>query len=318
MNIINNRFDNGDLSFKIRDFSHYVTNVYGALPELDVMHCYLMMKANELLHRSTLADNEVYGLLGAIQELSAWPEMQRKGCVWFSFHIGPYHLLAQLLAKLNLPLYVLVSKQVYEDYHHQMLTTKVTEHICLINVEDNRSIWRIQYAMKKGIQILVYLDGNMGAGPKLKHGIYMPLGDRWWYLSTVLAKLAQKHDVLVVSIWLMVDDERKIQLKLGVPQTVLDERVFIKNCFLQFYRDLLRYPEQWKGWLFAHHDFMCPKSISAGSGKSWCFPRFLPYPVNDKYFLLERSTGLFYETNAERYRHVCKGMEMELSASILD
>lgn len=314
MNTIPDRFNNGNLSFKLRDFAHYVTNVYGVLPELDVMHCYQMMTANELLHRRTLADNVVHNLHDAVKALSAWPEMVRKGCIWFSFHIGPYHLLAQLLAKLNLPLYVLVSKQVYDDYHHQLLATQVTEHICLINVEDNRSIWRMQHALKWGIQILVYLDGNMGAGPKLKHGIHMPLGDRWWCLSTVLAKLAQKHDVQVVPIWLMIDHEQKIQLKLGVPQFVVDDKVFLENCFLQFYRDLLRYPAQWKGWLFAHHDLSCPKSIPIDLSKSWCFPDFLPYPVNNKYFLLERSTGLFYETNSDRYQLVLKGLEMKLSS----
>ncbi|MDH5828727.1 hypothetical protein [Sphingobacterium faecium] len=314
MNIITNRFDNGDLSFKIRDFAHYVTNVYAALPELDVMHCYQMMKANEVLQRRMLADSMVHELHDAIKALSAWPEMESKGCIWFSFHIGPYHLLAQLLAKLNLPLYVLVSKQVYDDYHHQLLATKVTEHVCLINVEDSQSIWRIKHAIRNGIQILVYLDGNMGAGPKLKHGIHLPLGDRWWHLSTVLAKLARQHHVLVVPIWLFVDNEQKILLKLGVPQVVVDETEFLQNCFLQFYRDMLRYPEQWKGWLFAHHDLSGSTSIPIDSSKSWCFPDFLPYPVNNKYFLLERSTGLFYETNDDRYQHICKGMEIKLSS----
>ena len=147
MNTIPNRFDNGDLFFKIRDFAHYVTNVSSVLPELDIMQCYQMMKANELLHRRRSADSMVHELHDAIKALSAWPEMESKGCIWFSFHIGPYHLLAQLLVKLNLPLYVLVSKQVYDDYHHQLLASKLTKHISLINVEDNRSIWRIKHAI---------------------------------------------------------------------------------------------------------------------------------------------------------------------------
>lgn len=318
MNLINNCFNNGNLSFKYRDLAHYVTNVYGALPERDVMQCYLMMKANEAMHRRVLTDSEVHELHRVIKGGADWSELESKGCIWFSFHIGPYHLLAQLLTKLELPLYVLVSKQVYDDYHHQVFDALGSRHMTLINVGDYRSIWRIQHALRSGIQVLVYLDGNMGAGPTLKHAVQVPLGDRWWSLSTVLAKLAKKYDVPVVPIWMIVDHVQQLQVKLGVPQVVLDEKVFIQNCFLQFYRDLLLYPEQWKGWLFAHHDTITDVTVSVRPPKAYCFPDFLPYPVDYNYFLLERSTGLFYETNADSYQQICKRMQRELSASILN
>ncbi|MEN5055741.1 hypothetical protein [Sphingobacterium kitahiroshimense] len=300
-------------AFKFREIAHYTTNIYGVFPELTTAQCYEMMQTQHWLQRLALTKKDREDLNRQLSAFIAPLDVTQKGCIWFSFHMGPYHLLPHLLLELNVKLYVLVSQQVYDDYSQELSLTQYNENICLINVQDRAAIWHINYALKSRLQLLVYLDGNMGLGQQLKHSIQLPLGDRWWSLSSVLATLAQYHQIPVVPIWLLIKPDESMQLKLGKMQIITDATVFLQDLFLQFYHDLLHYPAQWKGWLFVHHDIRSTPIKLKETKKPASYPQFIPYPISDQYFLLERTTGLFYPVDALLYQHIMREMKTELN-----
>ncbi|QQD15431.1 hypothetical protein [Sphingobacterium sp. UDSM-2020] len=300
-------------AFKFREIAHYTTNIYGVFPELTTAQCYEMMQTQQSLQRLVLTKKYREDLNRQLHVIISQLDVTQQGCIWFSFHMGPYHLLPHLLIRLNVKLYVLVSQQVYDDYSQELSLTQYSENIRLINVQDKAAIWHINYALKSGLQLLVYLDGNMGVGQQLKHSIQFPLGDRWWSLSSVLATLAQYHQIPVVPIWLLVKPDEGIQLKLGKMQIITDATVFLQDLFLQFYHDLLCYPAQWKGWLFVHHDIRSTPIKLENTNTPHSYPEFIPYPISDQYFLLERATGLFYPVDALLYQHIMRKMKTELN-----
>jgi hypothetical protein len=299
-------------ALKLREIAHYSSNIYGVFPKLTIAQCDQMMQEQQSLQRHVLTKNDYEDLSSRLCDFISKCNITQRGCIWFSFHMGPYHILIHLLNKLNGNLAVLVSRQVYDDYNPELRSHRLGKKISLINVQDAAAIWKIKHAMQSGIQLLVYIDGNMGSGLQLKRTVQLPLGQLCWSLSTVLADWASCYQIPVVPIWMFIDEGKRPQLKLGQPHAVTDATAFVKDCFLQFYQDLLRYPAQWKGWLFVHHDVQpTPRNLEKGR-RPVCYPDFMPYPLPDQYYLLERSTGLFYAVDAVLYQQICKDMKHEL------
>lgn len=299
-------------AFKLREIAHYTTNICGVFPKLTIAQCEQMMQEQQSLQRHVLTKKDHEDLSSRLSDFISQCDITQRGCIWFSFHMGPYHVLIHLLDKLNGNLAVLVSRQVYDDYNLDLRSRRLGRKISLINVQDDAAIWKIKHTLQSGVPLLVYIDGNMGSGLQLKRTVQLPLGKLCWSLSTVLAHWAICYQIPVVPIWMYMDEAKRPQLKLGQPHAVTDATAFVKDCFLQFYQDLLRYPAQWKGWLFVHHDVQ-PHPVNLEKGRRpICYPDFMPYPLRNQYYLLERSTGLFYAVDTALYQQICKDMKNEL------
>ena len=156
-----------------QEFAYFSANVYNLLPHIpqrDYLDIFNQLQANRML--SDLDIEQACAMQVRGWDKSYATGLQKRPGIICTFHTGSYRFLNLLLAHAGVPISLLVAgnvlKQEQEAFNNRF--EPAAQHIGInpdlefIDASHPTSLIRMARATKRGRCLLVYLDGNTGAG----------------------------------------------------------------------------------------------------------------------------------------------------------
>jgi len=248
---------------ELKDVFHacYLHSMYQELIPLGVDpiktfedHCaYLTTLEND---QSTFRLNHTFKT--TINKPSTLPE---RGTLFVSVHFSkyfsaiPFAFLNQIFYRRKLLLIMRKKTREQQPQWKQKIYQAAEDKLgmTILYAEDKNTALRVVRALKKGINVLTYVDANFGStGPSsstqtidfLTHPIDVPTG---------IFKLAQIADANVIPVY-ACGNEPDSMLSFGKEYNLKDETFEkdIQNMFTQFAKVILGVPSQWSQWGFLY------------------------------------------------------------------
>ncbi|MFC0774049.1 LpxL/LpxP family acyltransferase [Terrimonas alba] len=241
-----------------------------------------------------------------------------------TFHTGSYRMINHFLVKQQVPFTLVMGNAVIEKEGqlffelYQRLQGARPDALRLLNAEDPRTGLQMLRELKSGRVLVLYIDGNTGAGSNTRDNAnhcVVDLLTQQVYARKGIAYLAHAAQVPILPVACYRTERGAISLRffdLLFPEGK-DRQLFASTATQRIY-DLIapmirQYPEQWEGWLYIHHMAM----IQPVADESFCatmmndrrlhFNRALfgIFKVNDTPFLIRKKDYSFYEIDRSLY-----------------
>jgi hypothetical protein len=190
----------------------------------------------------------------------------------------------------------------------------------IINAEDPHVGLQMLRELKKGRSLLLYIDGNTGAGAattKNDNRCVINFLGQQLFARKGIAYLAHTARVPIVTVACYRHSWQDIRLKFYtpiLPDATMDKTLFAERTTQYIYDQvsplIKAYPEQWEGWLYIHksakiiqqpHRNPRIKNIAPTEKIGFDSFRFGIFKLKGVPFLLNKNTYAFYEINKELY-----------------
>jgi len=254
--------------------------------------------------------------------------LKSKPAVICTFHTGSYRVLNLLLAKLKIPFTLVISKGVAEkegpifrSLFQELPGTEKQERFQLIYAEASSSGLQMLRELKAGRSLVLYIDGNTGAGTattKNDNRCVVDFLQQQLYARKGIAYLAHvaKVPVLTVACYRKTWEDIRLRFFEPVMPTAEKERELFARSTTQHIYGLAapmiqEYPEQWEGWLYLHKVARVTSNTSLQERKrkfknpegKMYFDRyrFGIFKVNGTPFLLKKCNYSFYAIDEQLY-----------------
>lgn len=282
---------------------------------------------------SSMADLDDFSLIDTYnvstpQHVTDVDIYKAKPTIFATFHMGSYRVINTYLNVKNFKSVLIVDTEVFESQteHYIDVYTSIqkerstTGHLVVLNADEQSTFFKLKQLIKEGYSLIVYLDGNMGAGSRNvsenKNLIPISLFGNEIYVRKgigVLAKLLGAQIVPVISHL----DKEKIHLTFYPEYNVFstdDIHNSISYCYNLLEKLLVKFPEQWECWLYMHNWINLEKwSIkndqeleeNVNNKTEFKFNKDDYYLVHNSldntYFLFENSTYSAYEISYQNF-----------------
>lgn len=192
--------------------------------------------------------------------------INEKPFIFTTFHLGSYRIINHFLTRKGISFDLLVAKKTFERernlfeeiFNHNKITEN--QEIGLIDVENNKAIFKMIKSLKKGRSLLVYMDGNSGIGSISKKSTnLMPIkfGNGEIFVRKGAIDISFITNVPILNIISFVFNGHT-KLKFFPIINVNDRtkegytNYAINEIYRQFETLLMKYPDQWEGWFYIH------------------------------------------------------------------
>lgn len=286
-----------------------------------------------LLHkRLSILEQQYYEVLDHIQTEGPASEMlcflKTKPAVICTFHTGSYRVLNLFLSRNKIPYTLVISEEVAEkegsmfnSLFNQLPETTANETFKIIPAEAANSGLQMLRELRAGRSLVLYIDGNTGAGAATTKNDNRCLVDflqQQLYARKGIAYLAHLAKVPVLTVACYRKSWEGIRLRFFDPvfPAIEKDRELFAATTTQHIYDLVaplirEYPEQWEGWLYLHKVANIVSSTVSQPGKRKCINaagkmqfdsfRFGIFKVNNSPFLLRKSSYTFYSIDEQLY-----------------
>jgi lauroyl/myristoyl acyltransferase len=266
-----------------------------------------------------LPDYVVYENLNA----QIWELIKKGTSIICTFHTGSYRLINLFLAKNKIPYSLIISKEVIAtqgDSFAKMFAelsknNNTQEALKLIDAESPNSALQMIKDLKKGRNLVIYIDGNSGAGNETisnNNNCEIAFLNKTIFARQGVGFLAHIMQVPVITVTSYRKSLTDIRLKFFnpiFPNPTEDRAVFAKKITQDIY-DLVspiikEYPEQWEAWLYLH------KVADGGSSNFMTEGITIPSNASDALrfnsscfgiFKIVKENFLFRKSNYRSYR----------------
>ena len=288
---------------------------------------------NILLHKKlSILEQSTYAALDCVTTENLSDEMlgllKNKPTIICTFHMGSYRVLNLFLTRNKIPYSLVMGNDIVqkEGELFQCLYNNLSGDGCddgfkIINAEAANVGLQMLRELKKGRSLLLYIDGNTGAGAattKNDNCCVVNFLQQQLFARKGIAYLAHTACVPILTVASYRSSWESIRLKFFepiLPDIKKEKKLFAEQTTQQIY-DLVAplisaYPEQWEGWLHIHKsakiihtNTMNEKSkIKPADEEKICLDsfRFGIFKVNGSPYLLRKSTYSFYEINNHLY-----------------
>src|SRR5690606_779057 len=252
-----------------RKFALFTTNLGLALPEIPLA-CHLSEFRRAIVNRQLcFLDEECFGGVSWSWSNDGTLDVEsRKSCaaIIATFHVGSYRFITHLLVRNGVPIALLVSDTVKErqgaDFLSQASAVGDGAFCTLISADHPMVGLRILRALKKGITVVGYLDGNRGA-PAQQHVHRLPFLGLDIRVRTGLAHLARRGRVPLHGVLSRRHADGRIEIWKSrsfyeTPVSVREVTPAAATGLL--YNDLTNIireePWQWDQWYYLHETFL--------------------------------------------------------------
>lgn len=286
-----------------------------------------------LLHKKlSILEQCDYEVLNYVQteglDLKLMNLLKNKPVVICTFHTGSYRVVNLFLCQHRIPYSLVMSREVIQKEGHlfSSLFQKLpghtaSENLPIIDAEAANSGLQMLRALKAGHCLLLYIDGNTGAGTTTKENdncSAVNFLQQQLYARKGIAFLAHMAKVPLLTVASYRRSWETICLKFFDPvfPDMMQPREDFAIKTTQFIYDqvaptITRYPEQWEAWLYIHKvaniiniTFQNQQEIPTESSfQKICFnsSRFGIFKLHGKPFLLKKHTYSFYEITTQLY-----------------
>lgn len=213
-----------------------------------------------------LPDYVVYENLNA----QIWQILKKQTSVICTFHTGSYKLINIFLSKNKIPFSLVISKEViatqgdtfkkmFEEFNNG---DNNQEALRLIDAESPNSILQMIRDLKRGRNLVIYIDGNSGSGNETinnENNCEINFLNKKIYARQGISFLAHTMQVPIITVASYRESLNEIKLKFFdpiIPDANQNKSEFIKRTTQNIYNlvapIIKKYPEQWEAWLYLH------------------------------------------------------------------
>lgn len=243
-----------------------------------------------------------------------------------TLHAGSSRLLSYLMAKERLPFAVLLSTETcrqqgpdFRQLFRQLHSSSGLRELPLIDAEQPGAIWESLQLLRKGYNLLVYLDGDTGLPADRKRKLLrIPFLAQHFYVRKGVTFLARKLNRPLYPIGTFRQTDGSLQVVADDPIVAgdLPPQVFaplvLSRMFSFFGNHLLHFPAQWENWFFLHRQLDHSGLLYPDTPPVQVLPedsRALPDPLayglyyqGSRHFLLEKWGYRSYPVTGELYK----------------
>jgi lauroyl/myristoyl acyltransferase len=303
-----------------------------------------------LLHKKlSILEQADYEVLNYVQTEGLTDDvlslLKNKPVVICTFHTGSYRVLNLFLCRHKIPYTLVMGKEVIKKEGPLLSTlfqrlpgNTATENLHIIDAEAANSGLQMLRELKRGRCLLLYIDGNTGAGAttiKNENCCAVNFLHQQLYARKGIAFLAHAAHVPLLTVASYRKSWERIYLKFFEPVfpdvKEVREDFAIKTTQLiydQVAPLIIRYPEQWEAWLYIHkvaHIINIPfhkqEEIQAASAFQKLYfnsARFGIFKLHGKPFLLKKHTYSFYEITTQLYDVLTRSTDTAIDKSCLN
>lgn len=192
---------------------------------------------------------------------------KEKPTIFATFHMGSYRIINNYLNIKNFKSVLIVDTEVFESqtehymdvYNSIQKERSTTGNLIVLNADEQSTFFKLKQLIKEGYSLLVYLDGNMGAGSRNvsenKNLIPISFFGKEIYVRKGIGVLAKLLGAQIVPVISHVEAE-KIHLTFYPEYDVSstdDIHNSISYCYSLLEKLLVKFPTQWECWLYIHN-----------------------------------------------------------------
>ncbi|HEX7904913.1 MAG TPA: hypothetical protein VF487_13635 [Chitinophagaceae bacterium] len=270
--------------------------------------------------------------------------LKNKAAIICTFHTGSYRLINLYLAKKGIPFSLVIGKEVMNQEGGDFLSL-YKDNSCnkngfrIIDAEDPHSALQMLRQLKSGNNLMIYLDGNVGAGNQTiqnDNNCLINFLEQKIYARKGVGYLAHAAGVPIIPVVCYRKSWSDIYLKFFNP--IYPNSDFPRNEYAekitQFLYDLvspfiIQYPEQWEAWLYLHKiahiinhevDEHQNKKVSFNRPEQVLFnaERFGLYKISGRPFLFQKSTYFSYPIDRELYQFLGECISKPIGTEKID
>lgn len=244
-----------------------------------------------------------------------------------TFHTGSYRLINLFLMKNKIPYSLVVGKNVvqqegeaFKKIYNSLPGNAGGNDFDIIDAENASVGLQMLRAIKNGRSLLLYMDGNTGAGAattKNDNRCKIDFLGQQIFARKGIAFLSHAANIPIVTVTCYRGSWNNIHLKFFnpiFPDANKERGVFAEETTQKMY-DLVapivkQYPEQWEAWIYIHKvaNILHPDRIQPVEKGTYTTEkitldsfRFGIFKLNGSSFLLRKSNYSFYEINTSLY-----------------
>ena len=267
-----------------------------------------------------LPDYIVYENLDA----SVWELLKNKPSIICTYHTGSYRLLNVFLAKNKIPYSLVISKEAIQSQGESFTrmfaelngNTGTASTLTLIDAESPACVLQMARELKNGKHLVVYIDGNTGAGTETLNNhnhCAIDFLNQQIFARKGVGFLAHTMKVPVLPVASFRKSTNDIHLKFFepvMPDTKQDRALFAENLIKHIYSlvapIISQYPAQWEAWLYLNKVACVNKTSVPSSSALVRLPA-----ANDKLsfnsagfgiFKIVKNSFLFKKSNYESFK----------------
>jgi lauroyl/myristoyl acyltransferase len=199
-----------------------------------------------------------------------WDLLRKRPSVICTFHTGSYRLINLFLAKNKIPYSLVITSEVIQgqgDAFREIFKklnegSDTYEKLNLIDASSSNSALQMIKELKKGRHLVVYIDGNSGAGKETidnNNNCEIDFLNRRIFARQGVGFLSHVMQIPILTVASYRKSLSDIRLKFFDPlfsDAKQDRAVFAKKTTQHIF-DLVapiikEYPEQWEAWLYLH------------------------------------------------------------------
>lgn len=250
-------------------YALFAANLYRFRPEIDARD-YPQIYQRLISSKYRAADDQMATVLpvqeDVLAELQTYVrQIKDAPGIVATFHTGSYRLLSRVMYTQGLNVAVLMSREILAEQgeylfaQHQQMND--VGRLQLIDADAGNSLLKILAAIRDGYHIVVYMDGNHGAGTA-KDGSDMeevPFFQSDLRVRKGLAVLSYKRQIPIYPILSALDEADEICYQ-GYPAILPTSGEFLEDYSARVFRGLYTHLQEvirhqvamWEGWLYVH------------------------------------------------------------------
>lgn len=292
---------------------------------------------NILLHKKlSILEQSTYEALDHSTPINLTSEianqLKAKPTIICTFHTGSYRLLNLYLTKNNIPYSLVIGKDIvaqegelFRSMYQGLPGQHANENFHIIDAEQANVGLQMLRQLKKGHSLLLYMDGNTGAGAattKNDNRCAIDFLGQQLFARKGIAFLAHTANVPIVTIATYRTSRENIAMRFFdpiYPDKNRERARFAEEVTQQIY-DMVapiirQYPEQWESWLYLHKVAKIKQPVRgrvsrnvATASEKICLDSFQfgIFKANGIPFLLKKTTYSFYQINDQLYELLTK------------
>lgn len=305
-------------------------NLTNYLPEIDSsdhMDIFIRLLTHKKLSKLEQGDLEALKRLTVEGFSDTVHTALTKGGIISTFHTGSYRMVNLFLAKNNIPFTLVIGQAIIEQEGNEYISIfqdlfkdSNSDHFRIVDAESRSSGLRILRELKEGRILLLYMDGNSGAGMETaaneNHCAIDFLGQQL-FARKGIGHLAYIADVPILPVISYRPAWNDIRIKFSepiLPNRAIEREGFSLTVTQHLYNQaslIIRdYPEQWESWLSLHRiakisrQSPLPAITTSGNIATFNLRHFGLFQIGKESFLLRKSLYQSYAIKCSLFQQL--------------
>lgn len=241
-----------------------------------------------------------------------------------TYHTGSYRLINRLLAEENVSFSLVVNTEVFNEEATAFKTAftrfnpSSSHNFDLIDAQQPTALLKMMRAYKSGRNLLLYVDGNTGAGTTTNNNVTVNFMNGHLSVRKGVAVLASALKCPIYSVACIRNAVDEVDFhwyhSICQPRGV-ERESFIQNTMQAVYDNLAsalkEHPFQWECWLYLQQQLVLPKTKvppARVSLKELTDARYwVPFKLEGRFFALNMASYSSFEITSKTYKVMRNG-----------